>query len=879
MNTAILLNLSSVKDVNRPTVILVPNVRTQVGIEKSLIKEHGLVVATEFFTLAEYIDELTMDYRIVNGIELLEPLQEAQFMLRILKKPQHRALFAEHQLDVDLARLLLQEYMKIALEPSFNNVFYEKYSEALTAIYEDYEAQLKVENKWDKVSMYKHFINVKDVHIGVNVHHFSIHDYLPIELKMIEKLGSSAISGYENDFKHKLTMYKTYGDKVGLDHFIEQVMAKNNLDDIAILYTDEQLVAQIDTALSRYNIPATYSRGVPFTTARLYDVVVSLFEYIEYNYQTIYIKNVLLNGELNFSKIEDVETDFTVGTISQLFKLSGIEYGKRVPRLVRKHIEEIIKDSSNMQLNEIEQQQNEINIQKLNNLASYFEQLQEQLENLKNTEGNYFDVLLEILTSFISKKHFQLKIELKCFIDQIYKLKESAPSFESFKHFKLFLLKELQNTKWNASSEKPGMVHVSYYEDQLIVNRKIVAVYGLDSKSFPKLLTSSPFIREDQYAQLQLQTPQESLQKSMDKLHSILSTVKESVYLYANTFNTNKVREQNESIFFKKYLEPGQEVACITYENDRLGSEMEEPEQMKAETFTIDWHERDEQGEYVNILSPTAINTLLDCNRKYFFSKKLRVNRLEDLSTNVKSWLPNNVLGNLIHEVFEECLKLNDGNLLPKSEYVKLAEEIYEKYKEDYEPMHASHYEYELGRMNKVMDQFYTHLEESLQDGWQVYANEAKIPKGTFIKVEDESGDVIEVCITGRIDRIDKKEIAGEAIYRTIDYKTGNSKNVKQIQLYLYNNSLKNVVQKDNEEIAVGVGESAFYMAFEGEYIPYAKRKTESTLQRFNRKIQQFDLNNITFKSGSKPCMYCEFRQICSGLEANMNGNNDSNEQ
>lgn len=873
MSKSVLPNLYSVKDLYSETVILVPNARTRIGIEKALVKEYGLVVSTEFFTLAQYIDELTMDYRIVNGIELLEPLQEAQFMLRILSKPRHRLLFEEHQIDVDLARVLLQEYIKVALEPSFENVFYEKYSKALTAIYVDYEAQLQVENKWDKVSMYRHFLNKTEVDSAINVHHFGMHDYLPIEIKMIEKLGSNSILISGNGFTDNIHMYTTYGDKVGLDHFIEQVIAKKNLDDVVILYTDEQLVAQIDIALSRYNIPATYSRGVPFTTARLYDVLVSLFEYVEFNYQTIYLKNALLNGELNFSKVEGDNPSFTIRTVRELFKISGIEYGKRIPNLVRKHIQELSKNIMDENLDGIRKQQIESDILKLNNFAIYFEQLQEQLEQLKNTEGYYFDVLLKISTNYISKKHFKLKIELKCFVDQIYKLKESAPNFDSFKHFKLFILKELQNIKWNASSEKPGAVHVAYYEDQLVVDRKTVAVFGLDSKSFPKLATSSPFVREDQYGRLQLQTPQESLQKSMEKLDSILSTVKESVYLYVNTFNTNKVREQNESIFFKKYLEPGQEVACITYEYDRLGSEAEEPEQMKAETFTIDWHEQDEQGEYVNILSPTAINTLLDCNRKHFFSKKLRVDRLEELKINVRSWLPNNVLGNLIHEVFEECLKLNDGNLLPKSEYVKLAEEIYEKYKKDYEPMHPSHYEYELGRMYKVMDQFYTHLEESKQDGWQVYANEAEIPKDTFIKVEAESGDVIEVYIKGRIDRIDKKEVDGKTFYRTIDYKTGKSKNVKQIQLYLYNNSLKHVVQNKKIE----VGDSAFYMAFEGEYIPYDKEK--AGLQKFNSKIQQFDLNNVSFKSGSEPCRYCEFRQICSGLEANMNGNNDSNEE
>lgn len=821
-------------------VVIVPNARARVGIAKSIVKERGILKNVEFFTLAEYVEDYTTDTRVLNDIELLEPLEELSYMLNIINKPAHRNLFKAHQIDIDLARLLLQEYAKLALTPSFKSFLYDKYREPLHAIFSDYKENLKLENKWDKVEMFKYVIehaNCKD-----QIYFFTIVDYLPIEQKVLECLEGKPIT-LPQQLQSPLYKYKTYGDKVGIDHFIEQIVAQNHLDDVVILYTDEKLVPHIDAALSRYRLKATFSRGVPFTTVRLYEIVRALFDYVSSHYQTKYIKNILLNGE-----IATTARNYTSATMRQVIHMPGVEYGKRIPTIVRQYI------LMNEELDEEKSAQFE-------SLASDIEILQQKLAQFDEPNASYFDIFIDVLSTFILKEK---SLSKQFLITQLERLKGNVPDFDSFKQFKSFMLKELARTKWQASGEKPGHIHVAHYDDQLISYRHTAAVFGLDATAFPKLPISSPFIPADCYPTLQLRTPEQSLQHAMEKLQTVLSTVGE-VHVYANIFNTHRVRYQNESLFFKQLVstindETVKDIPLIGYKLATLDNPVSLERTEYSEPYFVQWDEQ-QDGRYVNVLSPTSVQTLLHCSRRYFFEKKLYIDQVDEMQENIKTWLPANVLGTLVHEVLEKCAASYKAGAT-EADLLTLAESIYETYKAIYEPVTEILYTKELEKLPTLIQTFYEHLENLAAEGWEVHQVEGDITEDTIIQLNVTETESIDICIRGRIDRIDKK--IDEDIYRTIDYKTGKSKNVKHLQLYLYDHSLQaQQLQVENQ--------SAFYMVFENELIEYDDESIKEDLTLLAEKLQQLDLNHSEFDGlAGKKCGFCQFKQICSGMEANV---------
>lgn len=829
------------------TTVIIPNSKVRSGVEKALLKKSGMLINTEVLTLTEWLDKKTVDDRLMQHVELLSASEQHTVMLAVLKE-MPRVLFQEHQIDTALAKLLVQEFRWIERAEQLDGLFYPQYEQMLKELYAAYRARLEQEAKWDDACMLQHLLQKPRIR-EERVYYFALQSFTQLEQKLLAHVEAQVLE-LPVGIEANVQVVETYGQKLGLEHFILTKLQTFSADECVLLYTDESLVPHIYTTLQQYNISASFSRGRAFTSTEAYPLICALLDYVDYNYDTSFIQAALLSGHVAYPHRS---------ILRKVLQADGVDYGKRLANIVEKLA----------QKPELAEEE----LQKLAECKQFFVQLHNGLDEVKR--GKELLRFAEVVRAVLTKNNKQLNGSIKAFTLLLEQLAAGQPTFATFQDFKSYVLKEASKLKVESSSEQPGKVFVAHYEDQLMISRPVVGVFGLDSATFPTIQVSSPFIRAEGYDALHRPTPLDQYKKSTLYLETILSQVTDDVILYANTFNTSKVRKQNPNQFWLRYKKPD---VCTNLTTVNKGELVQSETCLKVapkEQFEMDWLlKRDEQ--YVNTLSPTAASRLVDCSRKYFLHYQLYMRGLASKQVTLDQWLSKQLLGTLYHEVFENCVKLW---ITDKSEaqFEARAVEIFEQYKAVYKPVSSAHYTVEVEKMKEALAQFKVHLHESVEAGWEPFQVEVEVPKGTcvdFSPLFEKNGEErkpIKVALKGFIDRVDRKEDGGEVSYRTIDYKTGKAKYVEPLQLLIYNEALPKVGEQFGDTVVKATSDSAFYMCGEHTLINFDMDELTAgktpTLTTFENRLTAFTLEGVKLKESSDACKFCDYKALCKGLE------------
>lgn len=317
--------------------------------------------------------------------------------------------------------------------------------------------------------------------------------------------------------------------------------------------------------------------------------------------------------------------------------------------------------------------------------------------------------------------------------------------------------------------------------------------------------------------------------------------------------------------------------------------------------------EDEKEGRY---LSPSAINTWLQCRLKFYFRVVAGLREPDELSGEVDA----RMLGNLLHKSAEMLYRKLEGKTLSSSDFKTLSEEkfIRELVKKAFDEVYFKGAAQELqGRNLIVADILHSYLRQILKVdagvvGLRILGLEKKVTgtieceerrdasgeegKGRIEKGEEIGGErgkrrvergKIRVRIGGVIDRLD--ETAGEV--RIIDYKTGGDKSTVKstetlfeqgnphgalLQLLIYSLLLE---QEQEKPIVPGLYKmQALYGEDFDPRIKIGKdpyNGDRDILQEVKKGLQQVISGiynpNISFDqvNDEKICQYCAYRDIC----------------
>lgn len=160
-------------------------------------------------------------------------------------------------------------------------------------------------------------------------------------------------------------------------------------------------------------------------------------------------------------------------------------------------------------------------------------------------------------------------------------------------------------------------------------------------------------------------------------------------------------------------------------------------------------------------MSPTALNTYLDCPWKYFFQNLVRIPAAPE------KWL---TLGIAIHSALKNFFdRYRDGKSLSKIELVSFFKNSLQK-----QPIRESEFEESLKKGEKALCGYY----DFYKGTWSKNVLNEFGVSGIFLPVS-VGGKKFEILLKGKIDKI---EIAGDGSANVVDYKTTKPKSRNEIE-------------------------------------------------------------------------------------------------
>jgi CRISPR/Cas system-associated exonuclease Cas4 (RecB family) len=295
-----------------------------------------------------------------------------------------------------------------------------------------------------------------------------------------------------------------------------------------------------------------------------------------------------------------------------------------------------------------------------------------------------------------------------------------------------------------------------------------------------------------------------------------------------------------------------------------------------------------DEGRY---LSPSAINTWLQCKLKFYFRVVAGLREPDELSEEVDA----RMLGNLFHTAAELLYKQSEGRQMQSGDFKNLGadenlrETVRKAFDEAYFQKGNAGAQELTGRNLIVADILFSYLKQVVRidtglDGLKILALEKKVTGVMECKSESESEtNKLKVRIGGVIDRLD--ETGG--VLRIIDYKTGGDKTtVKDVealfeqgnqhgallQLLIYawllrqeSNTTKAIVPGLYKVQSLFAEEFEYRITIDKEPYTGSADVIESVKEGLGKVLSEIFHPQVHFEqvNDEKICQYCAYKGIC----------------
>lgn len=461
----------------------------------------------------------------------------------------------------------------------------------------------------------------------------------------------------------------------------------------------------------------------------------------------------------------------------------------------------------------------------------------------------------------------------------------------------------------SVEEERPDQVTVTSLSSVSLAERRHQFVIGLSFDSFEPNATDSPVLSDrDLLALLDSSKGYVQLSsyigknKREDLMTSLDAQPEGTAHISACTFDTVNFRQTAVSEAYKSLLDrhsmPEEEIIVNRYPNIPSGNgasiitsnasdyfpagSLDASIREIAEVIT---DESDGHLVYtVKDLSPTSLQTLMECPLEFLYKKSLNLQSEKTQDSGV--WLSPTEKGTLYHGVLEaycnQVLKGKSPAQIPSDVNQEVLTNIYESWNRDFRILIAagSDSAYQLERADMIED-IKTYLEglhkELKADGWTVMECEKEIRSGFFSydlsgkPYQEGAGEEIRISFYGFADRVDCRSVDGEEAVneiRIIDYKTGrmsrlreNITDGKQIQHLIYAMALE---QENGSEPATHVAEFDYmFPCDKNRSIRIGHEELQGLFPDTIELLANVVVNENYDYAEKADCKWCDYSKIC----------------
>lgn len=788
--------------------------------------------------------------------------------------------------------------------------------QAISMVFQHYQDYLRFNGLWDQSDLFheaiKHPSKLSNTIFGVlsNVEcsprerefllYITGDSYHPIDVPDprgdVHRPKSYLIQGKNNSYHHpilnlyssekmnqtdRIDLFKAYGETNEVHYVFQQILNEGiPFDEVLILYTDSIYVSHIQEAAGFYEIPLTLGSGESIKPSRTFQFLNDICTYMVNGYQISDLKGIISEGTITFDELQpdDLKVRPTYDD------LASLKIGWGLDRTIEKLTKAILNDDKNEYLDNRKA--------KFEVLRAFFEDLREKTKKFQDEQS--FSQFIEVITSFL-KKYVRISENKGEIIAKEIILSElqngavssvNVTTLEECARRALFLVEDITI---HQSSEEPGKIHADRFERGGYIIRKHVFVLGLDSKRFPIQQTENPFLTDEERMNVRSTLPlaREYEAYSKYKLLETLGTVKGKITLGYSYFDTNKVRENNPSTFLYQLLDflemDGQDIKeygfvtkNLEFASSRLLHHLSNDIHKDGMLRLVEKPELNisNAGHVTNfteehILSASALERALACNRKFYFHDILKLREKEEPKFDTGSWLHANEKGSLYHKIYERYVQevLIDHGTISMKEIIN--EELV-RMKQEIPPSTEALFRRESEKANHAGQQFAEEIQTSMtKNKWKPVQTEWKFEDIKInIETEHESRTL---RLRGSIDRVDCLE---NNTYRIVDYKTGNYRSFNKQKSHLQNYLYKLAYEAAN--MGHVVEETEYYFPFDQKSILHKKeaiverKVSKETIKVSEILVELIDSINsgTTYPAEHKDhCKYCEYIGICRSTE------------
>lgn len=668
---------------------------------------------------------------------------------------------------------------------------------------------------------------------------------------------------FDENKKRKITFISVSGNKtqaqaVNIPNISGQLVSNNRFDNSAFVLADENLLIPVISSIGNKFEDINITMGYQFTNTPVYGFisqVINLQRNVRRSRETVqfYYKQVI--SILNHQYIISNEIKEFVSLINKKNKI----YIDRKELELNDFISLIFSCPDN-------------SFEILDYLLLLIKELSKNFET--GSTGN-----LKLESEYV----YQAYLNIQKLRDTLYKLK-----LEKFPNKVLFRLidQSLRSISIPFEGEPLKGLQVMGLLETRCLDFKNLVIFSANEGNLPKLSNSNSFIPYNIRKGFGMPTYEDKDAMYAYYFYRMIQRTENTIIVY-NSINEGISSSEKSRFIYQLMYDSDFEIEEINL-NYNFSGYKKEPVFVNSNLEHLDklriyFHDRN--------LSPSAINTYLDCKLKFYFKYIALIKEKDELKEEIDPVL----FGNLFHFAMEQLYKPFVGKTISKSDLKSLISEpkkIEEVVRQTFAVVYFKLNPEDLHNVvfSGQLILIASHLTEYIS---QLINNDVKIAPFQLISLEQKYSDKyliksdneeISIKVGGIVDRIDK--VDGK--FRIVDYKTGRnlkldfkeideltdrSKNDRRkeiFQLLIYSDIISRNDNETNIFPAIYKLDNLFdkdfdpYIKHSGDKLIYKNVKQNFEINFMNLLAEIFSSTNIYDQTtDTAKCGYCPYNKIC----------------
>jgi ATP-dependent helicase/nuclease subunit B len=610
----------------------------------------------------------------------------------------------------------------------------------------------------------------------------------------------------------EIETFQAMGESLEIRQVFRRCLADGiPFDQVEILYSDyDSYVPRIYELTSylfheRDELPITFEEGLPAGYFRPARAILAWIEWLRADFSQAILVDMIKDGLLVFDQ-DDLSFAYLADLLSSLPIGSGAERTRE--KIAWACLHKPQEDQPGYQC-----------------LKTTVERLLEQSLITERKTYNVFSTAIDFLNNSCRTVDMADNYCRKIISEQIEsclmlnKQKTAASALDPWD----FLSHLVVKTKVQGQRPRPGHLYVTSLENGGHSNRPYTFVVGLDDGRYPGQAAQDPLILDAERAKLSIDLPTAAKRSSRrsESFNQLCQRISGKLILSYSCYNLQDDHEvfpsylvfEEQDIARQQHI-PDSLAECLDLDEfwlrqvfkagpvkqaaDKLGQIYPHlkrgaiARQARASSSFTEYDGYVPQAGHdfdSVILSAAALETFGSCPLEYFFKYCLEINLPKEYTSTPEQWLDPPTKGILLHTVFQQVMQAIDlppVYLRDRPIVANILQRQIEKYKKKYPPANQEVFERERRQLEEIIKIFLIEEAEFCKTSHPSFFEVSLGLSGGLSENEQSSLDTQEpitislpggrkIKAQGKIDRIDRLPVEGQASYSVWDYKTGSS--------------------------------------------------------------------------------------------------------